>query len=350
MSTKIPAYGARAAKTPLGPMTIERRKPGPHDVMLEILYCGICHSDVHKVHDDWESSHFPIVPGHEIVGRVTSHGLSASRFHEGDLVGVGCIVDSCRVCPECKAGHEMFCEKGVTFSFDSFERDGKTLTYGGYSTSMVVDENYLLMVPDGLDPARAAPLMCAGITTYSPLHQFGVKPGDQLAVVGLGGLGHMAVKLATSMGANVTVLSRSGGKEEDAAQLGAKRFVVTGEPGALDALEGKFDLIMDTVSAPHDLNKEIALLRNFGTLVLVGLPPTDAPIDPFTLVHGNRRIAGSNIGGIAETQEMLDYCGKHEIVADIELIKANQINDAYKRMERGDVHYRFVIDNASLKA
>ena len=349
MSTKIPAYGARAARTPLGPMTIERRKPGPHDVDFDILYCGICHSDVHKVHDDWGSTHFPVVPGHEIVGRVTSIGGSVSRFHEGDVVGVGCLVDSCRICPECKAGHEMFCEKGVTFSFDGYERDGKTLTNGGYSTNMVVDENFVLRVPGGLDSARAAPLMCAGITTYSPLRQFGVKEGDRLAVVGLGGLGHMAVKLATSLGAEVTVLSRSGGKEEDAAQLGAKRFVVTGEPGALDSLEGKFDFILDTISAPHDLNNQLSLLRNYGTMVLVGLPPNDAPINPSTLVHGNRRIAGSNIGGIAETQEMLDYCGEKGIVADIELIKANQINDAYKRMDRGDVHYRFVIDNASLK-
>src|SRR5205807_1584270 len=253
MTRKTPAYGVRAAKGPVARMSIERRDPGPHDVAIEILYCGICHSDVHKVNDDWGTTHFPVVPGHEIVGRVVSQGTSASRFREGDLAGVGCLVDSCRVCPECRAGHEMFCEKGVTFTFDSLEPDGKTWTYGGYSTHIVVDERYVLRIPKGLDPARAAPLMCAGITTYSPL-------------------------------------------------------------------------------------------RNFGTMVLVGLPPAGVPLDPFALVHGNKRLAGSNIGGIPETQEMLDYCGKHGVAADVELIKANQINDAYARMGRGDVRYRFVID------
>ncbi len=350
MPKKISAYGARAAKAPLAPMTIERRDPGSHDVEIEILYCGICHSDVHKVNDDWGNTHFPVVPGHEIVGRVASRGASTTRFSEGDLVGVGCIVDSCRACPECRAGHEMFCEKGVTFSFDSLEQDRKTWTYGGYSTNMVVDERYVLRVPKGLDPARAAPLMCAGITTYSPLRQFGCKPGDQVAVVGLGGLGHMAVKVAASMGADVTVLSTSHEKEGDAARLGAKRFVVTREPGALDALAKTFDLILDTVSVPHDLNQELALLRNFGTLVLVGLPPGSTPLDSGMLLFGNRRLAGSNIGGIPETQEMLDYCGEHGIVADVEVIPIQKVNDAYASMQRGDVRYRFVIDCGSLGA
>jgi uncharacterized zinc-type alcohol dehydrogenase-like protein len=331
-------------------MTIERRDPGPHDVEIEIRYCGICHSDVHKVNDDWGNTQFPVVPGHEIVGRVVSQGASASRFREGDLVGVGCIVDSCRMCPECRAGHEMFCEKGVTFTFDSLEQDGKTWTYGGYSTNMVVDERNVLRVQKGLDPARAAPLMCAGITTYSPLRQFGCKPGDKVGVVGLGGLGHMAVKLAAFMGAEVTVLSTSRGKEKDAARLGAKRFVATREPGALDALAKTFDLVLDTVSAPHDLNQELALLRNFGTLVLVGLPPGSTPLDSSTLLFGNRRLAGSNIGGIPETQEMLDYCGEHGIVADVEVIPIQKVNDAYASMERGDVRYRFVIDCASIRA
>ena len=348
VSMEIPAYGATAAKAPLEPLKIERRKPGPHDVEIEILYCGICHSDVHKVNDDWGGTHFPVVPGHEIVGRVASRGTRATRFRDGELVGVGCLVDSCRVCPECRAGHEMFCEKGVTFTFDSFDQNTKTWTYGGYSADIVVDERYVLRVPEVLDPAKAAPLMCAGITTYSPLRQFGCKPGDQVAVVGLGGLGHMAVKLAASMGADVTVLSSSRDKERDASPLGAKHFVATKEPGALDPLQGRFSLIMDTVSALHDLNKQRTLLRNFGTMVLVGLPPSAAQLDAFTLVHGNRRIAGSNIGGIPETQEMLDYCGKNGIVADVEVIKADQINDAYERMERGDVRYRFVIDAASL--
>jgi uncharacterized zinc-type alcohol dehydrogenase-like protein len=331
-------------------MTIERRDPGPHDVGIEILYCGICHSDVHKVNDDWGGTQFPVVPGHEIVGRVASKGASASRFRKGDLVGVGCIVDSCRACQECRAGREMFCEKGVTFTFDSLEQDRKTWTYGGYSANMVVDERYVLRIPKGLDPARAAPLMCAGITTYSPLRQFGCKRGDQIAVVGLGGLGHMVIKLGRSMGADVTVLSTSRDKEKDADRLGAKRFVATREPGAFEALEGTFDLILDTVSAPHDLNKHLTLLRNFGTMVLVGLPPAATPLDAGVLIHGNKRLAGSNIGGIPETQEMLDYCGKYGVVADVELIQANQINDAYARMGRGDVRYRFVIDCASIGA
>ena len=353
MTNKTPAYGALAAKAPVAPMTIERRDPGPHDVEIEILYCGICHSDVHKVNDDWGNTQFPIVPGHEIVGRVVSEGARASRYREGDLVGVGCFVDSCRACAQCRAGHEMFCEKGATFTFDSLEQDQKARTYGGYSARMVVDERYVLRVPKGLDPSRAAPLMCAGITTYSPLRQFGCKPGDQVAVMGLGGVGHMAVKLAKSMGADVTVLSTSPGKEEAAARLGAKAFVATKEPGALDPLAGKFDLIVDTISALHDLDKHLALLRSFGTMVLLGLPPdaaSAAPIKAGSLVFGNKRLAGSNIGGIPETQEMLDHCGKNGIVADVEIINAEQINEAYKRMARGDVRYRFVIDCASIGA
>jgi uncharacterized zinc-type alcohol dehydrogenase-like protein len=350
MTKKTPAYGTRAAKAPLAPMMIERRDPRPQDVEIEILYCGICHSDVHKVNDDWGGTHFPIVPGHEIIGRVVSRGARATRHHEGDLVGVGCIVDSCRACPECRAGREMFCEKGVTFSFDSLEQDGKTLTYGGYSTDIVVDERYVLRVPQGLDPAHASPLLCGGITTYSPLRQFGCKPGDQVGVVGLGGLGHLAVKLAASMGADVTVLSTSRGKEKDAVGLGAKRFVATNEPGAVDALAGRLDLILDTVSSPHDLNPELSALRSLGTLVLVGLPPVPVPLSVGGLIFGNKRLAGSNIGGISETQEMLDYCAKHGVVANVEVILANQINEAYARMLRGDVRYRFVIDAASLGA
>jgi uncharacterized zinc-type alcohol dehydrogenase-like protein len=322
----------------------------PNDVDIDILYCGICHSDVHKVNNDWGNTHFPVVPGHEIVGRVVSRGPNVFRFRDGDLVGVGCIVDSCRVCPECRAGHEMFCEKGVTFSFDSLEQDKGAWTYGGYSASMVVDERYVLRIPSGLDPARAAPLLCAGITTYSPLHRFGCEPGDHVAVVGLGGLGHMAVKLAASMGADVAVLSTSRGKEEDAARLGAKQFVATNEPGALDTLAGKFSLIMDTVSATHDLNKEITLLRTFGNLILVGLPPVPTPLNVGSLIFGNKRIAGSNIGGIPQTQEMLDYCGKHGVSADVEVIKMQDVNKAYERMLKNDVKYRFVIDMASLKS
>ena len=349
MTMNVLGYAAQSAKTPLAPYRFVRRDARSSDVVIDILFCGICHSDLHKVNDDWGNTHFPVVPGHEIVGRVVACGSNVSRFREGDLVGVGCIVDSCRVCPECRAGHEMFCEKGATITFDSLEQDKKTWTYGGYSTNMVVDERYVLRIPSGLDLARAAPLLCAGITTYSPLHQFGCKPGDQVAVVGLGGLGHLAVKLAASMGADVTVLSTSHGKEQDAARLGARKSVVSREAGALDALAGRFSLILDTVSATHDLNKELTLLRNFGNLILVGLPPVATPLNVGALIHGNKRIAGSNIGGIPETQEMLDYCGKHDVTADVEMIKMQDINKAYERMLKNDVKYRFVIDMASLK-
>ena len=349
MPKQVSAYGARSANAPLEPMTIERRDPEPRDVEIEILYCGICHSDLHKVRNDWGSTHYPIVPGHEIVGRVTALGSEASRHRKGDLVGVGCLVDSCRACPACRAGHEMFCEQGATISFDSPEKGRNTWTYGGYSTSMVVDERYVLRIPTGLDPAKAAPLLCGGITTYSPLHQFGCKPGVSVAVIGLGGLGHLAVKLAASMGAEVTVMSTSRAKEPDANRLGARHFIATRESGALDAARAQFDLIIDTVSGPHDLDALVGTLRNFGTLALVGLPAQGAPVDATGLIFGDKRVAGSNIGGIPETQEMLDYCGEHNVVADIETIFAGQINDAYIRMDRGDVRYRFVMDLASLR-
>jgi uncharacterized zinc-type alcohol dehydrogenase-like protein len=348
MPKQVLAYGARAANASLEPMTIERRDPAPHDVEIKILYCGICHSDLHKVRNDWGSTHYPIVPGHEIIGRVAALGSEASRYREGDLVGVGCLVDSCRACPACKAGHEMFCEQGATISFDSPEKGRNTWSYGGYSTSVVVDERYVLRMPKTLDPAKAAPLLCGGITTYSPLRQFGCKPGVSVAVVGLGGLGHLAVRLAASMGAEVTVISTSRAKERDATRLGARRFIAMGEREALDTGGGRFDLILDTVSGPHDLDALAGTLRSFGTLVLVGLPGQGAPVDATGLIHGNKRVAGSNIGGIPETQEMLDYCGEHGIVADIETISASQINDAYARMDRGDVRYRFVIDLTGL--
>ena len=350
MAKKVPAWGARAPKGPLAPLTIDRRDPGPHDVEFEVLYCGICHSDVHKVNNDWGSTQYPIVPGHEIVGRVVARGPAVTRFRDGDLVGVGCIVDSCRECPECRAGREMFCVKGVTWSFDSPERSGKGRTYGGYSTRMIVDENFVLRIPKGLDPAAAAPLLCAGITTYSPLRQFGCKAGDRVAVAGLGGLGHLAVKLAAAMGAEVTVLSTSRDKESDAARLGARHFVATKEPGALDAHRGAFDLVLDTVSAPHDLNRELPLLRSRGTLVLVGLPPGEAALNVGALIHGNRRLAGSNIGGIPETQEMLDFCGAQQVTADVEVIPIQRVNEAYARILKSDVKYRFSIDLESLRA
>ena len=344
MPKTIPAYGARTSGGPVVPFPIERRAPRDHDVRIKILHCGICHSDLHKVRNDWGNTHYPIVPGHEIVGTVSSVGTSATRFHIGDLVGVGCMVDSCRTCAPCRDGHEMFCENGVTFTFDSPERGGDGWTCGGYSTEIVVDERYVLRIPPTLDPAGAAPLLCAGITTYSPLRQFGLRAGRRVAVVGLGGLGHMAVRFAASMGADVTVVSRSRGKERDAARLGAGRYIATSDPGSLEARNGTFDLVVDTVSAAHDMDRLTALLGSFGTLVLVGLPAQGAPVDASGLVHGNKRVAGSNIGGIAETQEMLDYCGEHGIVADVERIPAGRINEAYDRLERGDVRYRFVID------
>ena len=349
MPKNVAAYGAEAPRGLLKSLTIVRRDPGPRDVELELLYCGICHSDVHKVNNDGGGTHYPIVPGHEIVGRVASRGSRAHRFGKGDLVGVGCIVDSCRKCPECRAGREMYCRAGCTFSFDSPDRTGRTWTLGGYSASMVVDERYALPIPKNLDPARAAPLLCAGITTYSPLRQFKCGTGDRVAIVGLGGLGHVAVKLARSMGAKVTVLSSSPGKEEDAHRLGAEGFVSTNRPGALDTLAGKFDLLLDTVSAPHDLQPELQILKNFGTLVFVGLSPSPIPLDVGGLIFGSKRMAGSLIGGIAETQEMLDYCGRKRLVADIELIRPEQINAAYERIQRNDVHFRFVIDLSDLR-
>jgi alcohol dehydrogenase (NADP+) len=344
---KIQAWAAPAAGKPLAPMTIERRDPGAHDVVLEILFCGVCHSDIHQARDEWSGGIFPMVPGHEIVGRVVKVGNKASTFKIGDLAGVGCLVDSCRTCAPCTQQLEQFCEKGPALTYNGTEMDRKTFTYGGYSTQIVTDESFVLRVPNGLDPAATAPLLCAGITTYSPLRQFGCKAGDRVGVVGLGGLGHMAVKLAASMGAKVTVLSTSENKEADARRLGASDFVVT-RGNAFERLARKLDLIVDTVSAPHDYNAYLALLRTRGAMVLVGAPPSAASLHPFSLIMGGTRLAGSMIGGIAETQEMLDHCAKHGIVSDIEIIPIQKINEAYERVLKSDVRYRFVIDIASL--
>jgi uncharacterized zinc-type alcohol dehydrogenase-like protein len=345
---KIPAFAAPSPKAPLAPYTIERREPGPHDVLIDILYCGVCHSDIHQVRDEWGGSLFPMVPGHEIVGRVKQVGARVTRFKPGDMAGVGCMVDSCRDCDPCRRDLEQFCLKGCAWTYNGTEMDRKTPTYGGYSTQVVVDERFTLKVPDGLDPAGAAPLLCAGITTYSPLRQWNCKPGDKVGVVGLGGLGHMAVKLAASMGAEVTMLSTSRRKEEDARRLGAKGFALTSDEETFKRLAGTFDLIINTISAPHDYNKYLGLLRVQGTMVLVGVPPEAVPVHAFSLISGNRRLAGSLIGGIKETQEMLDYCGKHKIVSDVEVIPIQKINEAYERVVKGDVRYRFVIDIASL--
>ncbi len=347
---KIRAWGASAAGKPLASMTIERREPGPRDLVLEILFCGVCHSDIHQARDEWSGARFPMVPGHEIIGRITKAGSGVKTFKAGDLAGVGCLVDSCRACAPCKDGLEQFCEKGPAFTYNSTEMDRKTLTFGGYSTQIVVDEQYALRIPAGLDPAAAAPLLCAGITTYSPLKQFDCKKGDKVGVVGLGGLGHMAVKLAASMGAEVTMLSTSKSKEADARRLGASGFEITRDEKTFEKLARHFDLIIDTISAPHDYDKYLRMLRVRGTMVVVGVPPEATPVHAHTLIGGNRRLAGSLIGGIAETQEMLDHCAKHGIVSDVEIIPAQQINQAYERVLKSDVRYRFMIDIASVRS
>ncbi len=345
---KIQAYAAPAAGKPLAPFSINRRDPGPHDVVIDILFCGVCHSDVHQARDEWGGSTFPMVPGHEIVGRVVKVGGRVTRFKVGDMAGVGCLVDSCGQCDQCGDDLEQFCDKGPAGTYNSTEMDRKTPTYGGYSRQVVVTDRFVLKIPEGMDPAGAAPLLCAGITTYSPLRQWSCDTGDQVGVVGLGGLGHMAVKLAAAMGAEVTVLSSSRAKEADAARLGAQSFAVTRDEATFKNLSRRFDLVIDTVSAPHDYNKYLGMVRPQGALVLVGAPPEPAPVAAFSLIGGNKRFAGSMIGGIAETQEMLDYCAEHDIVSDIEIIPIQKINEAYERMLRADVRYRFVIDIASL--
>jgi uncharacterized zinc-type alcohol dehydrogenase-like protein len=345
---EIPAYATQGPRTPLAPFTIVRREPGLHDVLIEIAFCGICHSDLHQVRDEWGRSIFPMVPGHEIVGTVLAVGREVRRFRTGESVGVGCFVDSCRNCEACRSGEEQFCSVGMCLTYNGYERDGVTPTYGGYSTRIVVDENYVLHLPEGLPHERAAPLLCAGITTYSPLRREGAGPGRRVGIMGLGGLGHMAVKLAKAMGAEVTVLSHSAGKRSGAKQLGADHFVHTADAGQLKKHAGIFDLILDTVSASHDYNGVLDLLRRDGTLVLVGVPPP-APLAAGSLIMKRRRLTGSLIGGIRETQEMLDFCAAQGVAADVEVIPIQKVNEAYDRMERGDVHYRFVIDLASLR-
>ncbi|HUM00985.1 MAG TPA: NAD(P)-dependent alcohol dehydrogenase [Thermoanaerobaculia bacterium] len=349
MTATVPACAAPSARAPLVPHAITRREPGPHDVQIEILYCGVCHSDIHQVRDEWAPGIFPMVPGHEIVGRVTQVGEKVTRFTAGDLAGVGCFVDSCLACDPCRRDLEQFCLKGAAFTYNGTEMDRRTPTYGGYSTRIVVTERFTLKVPAGLDLPAAAPLLCAGITTYSPLRRWKCRRGDRVGVVGLGGLGHMAVKLAASMGAEVTMLSTSRSKEADARRLGAHAFELTTEPRALKKLSGRFDLLIDTVSVDHDLNAYLGLLRPEGAMAIVGIPPTPVPLTAMSLVFGNKKLAGSMIGGIAETQEMLDYCAAKKIVADVEMIPIGMINEAYERMIRSDVRYRFVIDIASLR-
>jgi uncharacterized zinc-type alcohol dehydrogenase-like protein len=342
------AYAAVSAHSLLTPFTIERRDPGPHEVLIDILFCGVCHSDIHEVRNEWGGSTYPMVPGHEIVGTVVKTGLQVSKWKVGDSVGVGFFVDSCHVCPACREGEEQFCAEGMNTTFNGHERDGVTPTYGGYSSRITVNEDYVLRIPPGVPLERVAPLLCAGITTYSPLSRFAVKAGDSIAVVGLGGLGHMGVKIAKAMGANVTVLSHSPGKRADALALGADDFIATCEKDAFTANAGRFSFILDTISAKHDYNAYLNLLRRDGTMVLVGIPEPIL-LSAASLVMQRRKLAGSLIGGIRETQEMLDFCAKHGVVADVEVIPIEKINEAYERILKSDVHYRFVIDMASLK-
>ena len=342
------AYAAASPTSPLAPWSFERRPLDPQDVRLEVAYCGICHSDIHQVRNEWGNATYPMVPGHEIVGRVTAVGAQATKFRVGDLAGVGCLVDSCRTCAPCARDLEQFCERGAAFSYNSTEMDRKTPTYGGYSSDYVVDEAFALRISPKLDLAGAAPLLCAGITTYSPLRHWKVGPGSKVGVVGLGGLGHMAVKLAAALGAEVTMLSTSASKEADARRLGASGFGLTTDPATFKRLAGRFDFILDTVSAPHDYNAYLGLVRMDGAMVVVGVPPEPTPVAAFPLIMGRRTLAGSLIGGIAETQEMLDFCAEHGIVSDVEVIPVSQVNEAYERMMRNDVRYRFVLDMKTL--
>ncbi len=347
MAITVPAYAASSAKAPLERITISRRDLGEHDVLIEIRYSGICHSDIHQARDEWGGAQFPMVPGHEIAGVVTEVGPGVTRHAVGDRVGVGCFVDSCRECANCLAGDEQYCQRGMTATYNAVGRDGEP-TYGGYSTHVVVDENYVLRIPEGLALDVAAPLLCAGITTYAPLKRWQAGPGRQVAVIGLGGLGHVGVKIAHALGAEVTVLSRSRGKQEDALRLGADHYRSTEDPATFTELDGQFDLIVNTVSANLDLDSYLSLLKVDGTMVYLGAPEHPASVNVFSLIGGRRTLAGSMIGGIAETQEMLDFCARHGIGADIEVIAADRINEAYDRVVASDVRYRFVIDAATI--
>ncbi len=347
--TNAKAYAATAADRPLTPFTVSRREPGPHDVQIAIEYCGVCHSDIHTARGEWGGANYPVVPGHEIAGTVRSIGPEVRRFKVGDKVGVGCYVDSCRTCPACLEHLEIYCEKGANYTYNSFEKDGKTPTQGGYSTHIVVDENYVLRMPENIPLDRAAPLLCAGITTYSPLRHWNAGPGKKVAVVGLGGLGHMAIQLAHAMGAEVTGISQSLRKKEDALRFGAMDYYASSDPATFEKLANTFDLIINTVSADMDWNAYLGMLKREGVMVQLGAPPKAPSIQAFQLIVKRRSLAGSLVGGLAETQEMLDFCAKHNVLPEIEKIGIQEINDAYERMIRGDVRYRFVIDMKSLE-
>lgn len=341
-------YAARDATGPLAPFDFERRDLRPDDVLVEIMYCGVCHSDIHQVRNEWDNAVYPMVPGHEIVGRVKKTGKNASRYKEGDLVGVGVMVDSCGKCDNCKRGLENCCSERTVLTYNSYEMDGKSVTYGGYSNQIVVSERFVFRVSEKLPTSGVAPLLCAGITTYSPLRRWKVGKGHKVGVLGLGGLGHMAVKFAASFGAEVTMLSRSASKEADARKLGAHNFVLTTDSKQAAKLKSHFDFIVDTVSAKHDYNASLAMLNVYGVLINVGIPPEGIHIDAHNLIAGDRAVSGSMIGGLPETQEMLDYCAQKGIVSEVEVIPMNKINEAYERTLKGDVRYRFVIDMKTL--
>ena len=345
---RTPCYAVASPTSPLAPFEIQRREPRFHDVLIDIDFCGICHSDIHQARDEWGGAIFPMVPGHEIVGRVSQVGDMVTRWKVGDSVGVSVIVDSCRQCAACKRGEEQYCERTASGTYNGLEQDGKTPTYGGYSTRITVDENFILRIPEGLHPEGAAPLLCAGITTYSPLRHFGVKQGDKVAIVGLGGLGHMGVKLGKAMGADVTVISRSATKKEDALKMGADDFVLASDPRALRSNDRRFDFLLDTVSAAHDYNSYLQLLRTDGTMILVGLPEPTL-LRPQSIIDRRLRLVGSSIGGMRETQEMLNFCAARGIESDVEVIRIQDVNEAYERTMKGDVRYRFVIDLDSLR-
>ncbi len=343
------AYGTPSATAPLEPMEIKRRSPGPGDVLIEITYSGVCHSDIHTARNDWKNSAYPVIPGHEIIGKVLETGEDVTRFAKGDTVGVGCMVDSCRECDPCQKDLEQFCENGATFTYNSADPHLGGHTYGGYSTLITVRDEFVLRIPEGLDEKGAAPLLCAGITTWSPLSHWNVGEGDRVGVVGLGGLGHMGIKFANALGAHVVMITRSPEKAEDAKRLGAHQVLLSTDEAAMQEAAGSFDFILNTIPVGHEMDPYIALLKVDGTMVLVGAVE---PLEPFHgggLIMGRKRIAGSLIGGLAETQEMLDFCGKHQITSDIELIRMQDINDAYERVLDADVKYRFVIDMQSLR-
>ena len=348
--TEVRGYAARDANSPLAPFTFTRRTPGPHDVEIEILYCGICHSDLHQARNDWRNSLYPMVPGHEIVGRVRSVGAHVKKLKAGDLAAVGCMVDSCRQCLACNDDLEQYCEHGPTWTYNCKERNSEQLTFGGYSEKIVVEERFVAKVPANLDLKAVAPLLCAGITTWSPLKHWNVGPGQKVGVIGLGGLGHMGIKFAKALGAYVVMITTSPGKAQDAKKLGADEVLLSRDDAAMQAQAGSFDFLLNTVPVPHDLNPYLALLKRDRTMAIVGvLTELEPPVQGGILIMGRKAVAGSAIGGMKETQEMLDFCGAHNVVADIEVIAIQTVNEAYERLLKNDVKYRFVIDMQSLR-